>query len=403
MGGPAIFRQQRPGLHGRIFTLCKFRTMSDARQPDGTPKPDAERLTPLGRFLRRTSLDELPQLWNVLRGEYESGRAAALVDAVLGSVHARAGSPARRAAGHHRLGPSPRPQRDHLGREVRPGRVVRRPLEPAGWTCASCSGPSGRSFVAEGSARRRALRCSSFEDRDAPRREGPQWNALVIVGAGGFGREVFSMIREINEARDDLGRDWFSGRQSGGARRLFALSARVGFDRSLSGICHRPKRRARSAARRSESKSWIDLAEHGVRWATILHPTVRIGVGSTMGTGCIVCARAGVTVDVRIGNHVHINCLAGERPRRADGRFLHHPAHVDVCGRAILEEGVFLGSHAVVLPGVRVGAWAASAPAAWPSAMCPREKPCLACLPGDLRPSKAPADAMRRERPANHK
>lgn len=67
--GNVFFVQERPGLNGRPFRLIKFRTMRNAPGPDGKPLPDAERLTALGRFLRRTSLDELPQLWNVLRGE----------------------------------------------------------------------------------------------------------------------------------------------------------------------------------------------------------------------------------------------------------------------------------------------------------------------------------------------
>ena len=69
LGSPVVFRQMRPGLSGRPFTLLKFRTMTQARSPDGKLLPDAERLTAFGRILRSTSLDELPELWNVLRGE----------------------------------------------------------------------------------------------------------------------------------------------------------------------------------------------------------------------------------------------------------------------------------------------------------------------------------------------
>ena len=69
LGSPVFFRQVRPGLHGKPFEMIKFRTMTDARGPDGALLPDAERLVPFGRFLRSTSLDELPELWNVLKGD----------------------------------------------------------------------------------------------------------------------------------------------------------------------------------------------------------------------------------------------------------------------------------------------------------------------------------------------
>lgn len=69
LGAPVLFRQQRPGLHGALFPLVKFRTMTDARDAQGRLLPDGERLPPFGRWLRATSLDELPELWNVLRGE----------------------------------------------------------------------------------------------------------------------------------------------------------------------------------------------------------------------------------------------------------------------------------------------------------------------------------------------
>lgn len=67
--GPVLFLQPRLGLHGKPFTLIKFRTMKDAHDSAGTPLPDDQRLTGLGRFLRRTSLDELPELINIVKGE----------------------------------------------------------------------------------------------------------------------------------------------------------------------------------------------------------------------------------------------------------------------------------------------------------------------------------------------
>ncbi len=69
MGEPVLFRQQRPGLHGQPFILYKFRTMTDAYDAEGRVRSEADRLTPLGRLLRSASLDELPELWNVLKGE----------------------------------------------------------------------------------------------------------------------------------------------------------------------------------------------------------------------------------------------------------------------------------------------------------------------------------------------
>lgn len=69
MGSPVLFQQTRPGRDGKPFEMIKFRTMRDAIDVNGNPLPDAQRLTKFGRFLRSTSLDELPGLWNVLKGE----------------------------------------------------------------------------------------------------------------------------------------------------------------------------------------------------------------------------------------------------------------------------------------------------------------------------------------------
>lgn len=69
LGSPVLFRQQRPGLNGKIFTMYKFRTMTDARNEEGNLLPDEDRLPAFGKFLRSTSLDELPELINVLKGD----------------------------------------------------------------------------------------------------------------------------------------------------------------------------------------------------------------------------------------------------------------------------------------------------------------------------------------------
>ena len=69
LGSPVLFRQVRPGLHGKPFEMIKFRTMKDAIDERGNPLPDSERLTPFGKMLRSTSLDEMPELWNVIKGD----------------------------------------------------------------------------------------------------------------------------------------------------------------------------------------------------------------------------------------------------------------------------------------------------------------------------------------------
>ncbi len=89
MGWPVLFTQERPGLGGRVFRLYKFRTMTEARDGEGRLLGDEERLTALGRWVRRWSVDELPQLWNVLKGEMSLVGPRPLLVEYLGRYSAR--------------------------------------------------------------------------------------------------------------------------------------------------------------------------------------------------------------------------------------------------------------------------------------------------------------------------
>ncbi|MCE5267209.1 MAG: acetyltransferase [Planctomycetaceae bacterium] len=180
---------------------------------------------------------------------------------------------------------------------------------------------------------------------------------LVIVGAGGFGREVFDLVQDINRERptwDVLG---FVDDNTG------ALAGYTDFPPVLGAIDYQcrwgsakmvcavgsPCIRRRLVER---------LDKHGARWATLIHPTAHVGTGSILGEGCVLCIRAIVTANVRLGRHVHINCTASAGHDACIGDFCTLSSHVDICGHAVIGEGVLLGSHAAVLPSVHVGNWA---------------------------------------------
>ena len=180
---------------------------------------------------------------------------------------------------------------------------------------------------------------------------------IVIIGAGVFGREVFWLIQEINQVRptwDVLG---FLDDN------LQTLDALGGYPPVLGTLDHyRHLDQPYVACAVSVPKVRKQIVERmdamEARWATLLHPTACVGTNSKIGEGCIFCLRSGVTVDVQVGNHVHINCVAGAGHDVRIGNFCTLSGHVDLCGFVVLEEGVFLGSHASVLPNAHVGAWA---------------------------------------------
>ena len=114
LGSPVLYRQTRPGLFEAPFDLYKFRTMTDAVDAEGRLLPDEQRLTSFGRLLRNTSLDELPEFFNILNGEMSLVGPRPLLMEYLATVHARAGPAPSRASWLDRVGPGKRTQRPHL-------------------------------------------------------------------------------------------------------------------------------------------------------------------------------------------------------------------------------------------------------------------------------------------------
>jgi hypothetical protein len=135
LGSPVLFKQVRPGLHGKPFTIYKFRTMTDARDKNGDLLPDAQRLTKLGRFLRSTSLDELPELWNVIKGDMSLVGPRPLLMQYLDRYTPVQARRHEVKPGSNRMGAGERSQCHFMGGKVRAGCLV----------CGSLLGFSGYS------------------------------------------------------------------------------------------------------------------------------------------------------------------------------------------------------------------------------------------------------------------
>jgi sugar O-acyltransferase (sialic acid O-acetyltransferase NeuD family) len=179
---------------------------------------------------------------------------------------------------------------------------------------------------------------------------------LVILGASGFGREVAWLVQEINQHTPTWNVLGFIDRNPRVLDGLEVPFPLLGDEKSFTdwnsvyAVCAigAPEVRKQVVER---------LAARGVRWASLIHPTAFVGFGSTIGEGAVICRYAGVTVNAQVGRHVHINLKAGVDHDTRVGDFCTLSPFVDVAGQAVLEEGVFLGTHAAVLPKARVGAW----------------------------------------------
>jgi sugar O-acyltransferase (sialic acid O-acetyltransferase NeuD family) len=363
LGTPILFRQDRPGFKGKLFTCIKFRTMTNARNASGELLPDSQRLTPLGRFLRDTSIDELPGLINVVRGEMSLVGPRPLLTQYLQRY-------------------TPEQMRRH---EVKPGITGwvqvngRNALEweqkfaldlwyvdhQSFWLDLRVLATTAwQVFTRNGIAKPGHDTMPEFLGTSAGRDNGKleHRKRIVIIGAGGAAREIASALRSINQTRpqyeflgyvvSDLARlqprdsrdqvlgdfGWLEANRNS----IDALAIGIGT----------PATRLRLAA---ELRHLLPAIE----WPAIIHPTAIIELDSArIEEGCFIGAGVTATVNISLEPFVLCNfgCTLGHESRIGAGSVVNPGANIS--GGVVIGPGVLVGTGAQILQYLQIGAGA---------------------------------------------
>ena len=350
LGAPVLFRQQRPGLGGIPFILYKFRTMTDDRDVQGRPLSDTERLTPFGRFLRSTSLDELPELLNVLHGKMSLVGPRPLLVQYLERY-------------------TPEQARRH---EVTPGIT--------GW--AQVNGRNTLTWEQKFaldvwyvdhmslSAGREDHRLDHLEDHQArgyqPARSGHSRRVygdsimstrVLILGAGGHAQVVADILLRARDAGHRSPRSATSMTMHPCTAKCFwicpswvtqAHSARIPHDAIIIAIGNNQIRKRLAD----------ELSAAGETFATACHPTAIIAPDVRIGPGVMICAGVVVNTGSVIGTHVILNTGCTVDHHNSIGSYAHVAPGTHMGGEVVIEEGALVGIGAIVAPRTSVGAWA---------------------------------------------
>ena len=356
LGRPVFYCQDRPGLHEKLFTLIKFRTMTHATDAHGRLLPDEQRLTRFGKFLRSTSLDELPELWNVLLGhmslvgprpllaEYldlytsEQARRHEVKPGLTGwaQVHGR------NAIGWEEKFTLDLWYIEHLRvwLDLRIlAKTVLHVFRPEGITeQGHCT---ARKFTGSQVANSKSESNVKTSADDTADRE-----AVAIVGAGGHAKVVAATLladgRRIEAFYDDDRSRWgtsnFAGIVIGPCTELEQRS------QGLAILAIGDNATRRSLACRLQ-----------VRWTRAVHPNAMVHDTVDVAEGVLICAGAIVQPDVRIGAHSIINTGATVDHDTVVGKYVHVAPGVRLAGNVVLEDGVLMGIGSSAAPGVRIG------------------------------------------------
>ena len=363
LGSPILFRQDRPGLQGKLFTCIKFRTMINARDEDGELLPDSQRLTPFGSFLRNTSIDELPGLINVVRGEMS----------LVG----------------------PRPLLPQYLKRYTPEQMRRHQVKPGitGWVQVNgrnalawdekfaldnwyvdhrsmwldlriLAATAGQVFSRNGVANPghdtmpEFLGCSAgHEQANLTHRK-----RIVIIGAGGAAREIASALRSINRVEPQFE---FLGYVVSDLSRLQPRDSRdqvLGDFGWLQANRHAVDALAigvGTPATRLKLAAELRHLLPGIAWPAIIHPTAIIELDSArIAEGCYIGAGVTATVNITLEPFALCNfgCTLGHEARIGAGSVVNPGANIS--GGVVIGTGVLVGTGAQILQYLHIGAGA---------------------------------------------
>ena len=349
LGSPVFFRQTRPGLRSRPFEMLKFRTMIDACDAHAHPLPDDQRLTRFGRWLRSTSLDELPELWHVIRGEMSLVGPRPLLTRYLDRYTP---AEARRhdvrpgitgwaqVQGRNAIDWDTRLAHDvwyvdHLSLRLDLAILVR--TIGAVLRRSNINQP-GHATVAE-------LRPHLEQSTTADTPDIEQ--GVVVLGAGGHAKVVIATLQAagqtVSAVLDDNPRLW--GQSLLGVRVAGPIS-------SIDG------RRCRAVIAIGDNVLRRRIAEQWPRinWLTVIHPSSVVHASVLLGPGTVICAGAVIQPDARIGSHTIINTSASVDHDSIVGDHVHVAPGARLAGQVRVDAGTLIGIGACVTPGIRIGA-----------------------------------------------
>lgn len=366
LGSPVFFRQTRPGRGGVSFGMVKFRTMTDARDADGRLLPDDVRLTRFGKLLRATSLDELPELWNVLRGEMSLvGPRPLLVEYLdrytpeqarrhetLPGITGWAQVNGRNALEWEQKFALDVWYVDHvsfwLDLKILAKTVLKVLVREGVSAAGHATAPVFLGSSAATASPPETVPILSYAHQRRPESAAPRASqSVVVLGAGGHAKVVVSLLRscgyEVAGLYDDRAEAW--GTRVLGAEVVGAIEL-LKSHRGPAVIAIGNGRVRQALANSLE-----------LQWLTVVHPTAWVDPAVAMGEGTVICAGAVIQPDVRIGRHNIINTGATVDHDCTLADYVHIAPGAHLTGNIRIGEGVLIGAGAVAIPGLTIGSW----------------------------------------------